>query len=210
MESLSHWTLQDFLARAASRDATPGGGSVAALAGALAAAMAAMVANLTVGPRYAAVEGECRDAIARAENRRAVLQRLIDEDVRAFEALMAAYRMPKDSAEQQERRRKAVQEALADAIRVPLETARAALDVLRLARRLVEIGNMHAVSDAGVAACLAEAAVAAALRSVDINVKGMADNVRAEAIRAERDALAQEARRLREEADGVLDARLGR
>lgn len=210
MESLSHWTLQDFLARAASREATPGGGSVAALAGALAAAMAAMTANLTVGPRYAAVESECRDAIVQAENHRAALQRLIDEDVRAFEALMAAYRMPQDSAEQQGRRRKAIQEALGDAIRVPLETARTALDVLRLTRRLAEIGNVHAVSDAGVAAYLAEAAVAAALRNVDINLRGMADDTRAAGILGERDALAEEARRLREEADRILDTRLGR
>ncbi|MDI6709670.1 MAG: cyclodeaminase/cyclohydrolase family protein [Thermoanaerobacterales bacterium] len=211
MESLSHWTLQDFLARAASREATPGGGSVAALAGALAAAMAAMVANLTVGrPRYAAVESECREAIAQAENRRAVLQRLIDEDVRAFEALMAAYRMPQDGPEQQVQRGKAIQEALGDAIRIPLETARAALDVLRLARRLAEIGNANAVSDAGVAACLAEAAVAAALRNVDINLRGLADGARAATLVAEREALAEEARRLGEEADRILDARLDR
>jgi len=208
--SLSDWTLQDFLDRAASREATPGGGSVAALAGALGAAMAAMVANLTAGPRYAAVERECRDAATQAERCRAALQRLIDEDVRSFEALMAAYRLPRDSAEQREHRKKAVGEALEGAIRAPLETARTSLDVLRLARRLAEIGNPHAVSDAGVAAYLAEAAVAAALRNVDINLRSMDDEARAAAILAEREALAEDARRLRAEADRVLDARLAK
>lgn len=211
MESMNQWTVQDFLARASTGDAAPGGGSVAALAGALAAAMASMVANLTVGrPRYHAVEEECKEFIVQANDCCTKLQRLMDEDVRAFQSLMEAYRLPKgDTEEQVARRRRAIQDALGDAVEVPLATARASLDVLRLSAKLVEVGNVNAVSDAGVAASLGEAAVAAALFSVDINLQSMADAERAAAIRRERDGMADEAQRLRSTAERLLKARFG-
>src|SRR5688572_19155581 len=164
-------SLSGFVASVASPAPTPGGGSVAAHAGALGAALAQMVAGLTVGKKkYASVEAEMREiAVAAAElgNR---LSGLVQRDAQSYNAVAEAYRMPKEPADAAAARAKAIEAALLGASEVPLETARACADVAELAERTARLGNTNAVSDAGVGALLAEAACKGAAYNVRINV----------------------------------------
>lgn len=154
---------------------TPGGGSAAAVAGALAAALVAMVGRLTVGRKaYAAVSAEFARIVQEADRLRGELRRLADRDAAAYDAVTAAYRLPKTTEDEQRRRQEAIDRALLEAAEVPLVTARAAAQVLRLAQRAAEAGNKNAVCDAGVAALLAEAALRGAVYNVEINVRSLA------------------------------------
>ncbi len=166
-------TLGDWMDSVASSSPAPGGGTVSAVAGGMAAALAAMVGRLTVGrKKYAAVEGEFRELVDRAEALRVRLMRLGDEDAAAFNAVSAAYALPK---EPEAPRQAAIQKALIGAAKVPLETLRTAREVAALAARAAEAGNRNAVSDAGVGALLAGAAARGAAYNVRINVSGMPD-----------------------------------
>jgi glutamate formiminotransferase/formiminotetrahydrofolate cyclodeaminase len=169
-------SLSGFVASVASPVPTPGGGSVAAHAGALGAALAQMVAGLTVGKKkYAAVEPEMREAALRAASLGNRLAALVAEDAKAFGQVSAAYKLPKDSDEQSAARARAVSDALLGAARVPLETARAAAEVAELAAQVAEKGNSNAVTDSGVAALLAEAACKGAVYNVRVNVAALDD-----------------------------------
>ncbi|HEY2825001.1 MAG TPA: glutamate formimidoyltransferase [Gemmatimonadales bacterium] len=169
-------TLDGWIDELAGPSPTPGGGSAAALAGALAAALAAMVARLTVGRKaYASVASEFTDMIVEGERLRASLRRLVDEDAAAYGQVSAAYKLPKASAAEQGRRIAAIDAALLGAAAVPLETARQAAAVARLARRAAQAGNRNAVSDAATAALLAETAATAAAYNVEVNVKALSD-----------------------------------
>ena len=200
-------TLGEWMDAVASSSPAPGGGTVSAVAGAMAGALAAMVGRLTAGrKKYAAVDAEFRALVERAESLRVRLVRLADEDAAAFNAVSAAYAMPKEPAGP---RTEAIQQALVEAAKVPLETLRAARDVAALAARAAEAGNKNAVSDAGVGAMLALAAARGAAYNVRINVAGMPRP-------AEARALADEARRLVAEADadvaratGFVEAAIG-
>lgn len=168
---LTDMTMGVLTERLASSDPVPGGGSAAALAGAMAAALVAMVAELTSGrPAYAAHEPEIagmrRDALARRE----MLLALAEEDATAYDAVVSARRMPKESDSEREARSQALGSAMIDAARVPLRVAVIAGEVLELAERIAPIGNRNAVSDAGVAAHLAAAALRGALLNVRINL----------------------------------------
>jgi len=188
-------TLGDWMDAVASSSPAPGGGTVSAVAGAMAAALAAMVGRLTVGrKKYAEVDGEFRGLVERAESLRVRLMRLGDEDAAAFNAVSAAYALPK---EPEAPRRDAIQQALIGAAKVPLETLRAARDVAALAARAAEAGNRNAVSDAGVGAMLAGAAAKGAAYNVRINVAGMPNP-------AEGAPLAAEAKRLIAEAEAAV------
>lgn len=166
-------SLSDFMDSVAASMPTPGGGTVSAVAGAMAAALAAMVGRLTVGrKKYQDVDGEFRDVITRAEDLRTRLVHLGDADASAYAAVSAAYAIPKEQAAE---RTAAIQQALLGASRVPLDTLRACREVAALAVRCAEAGNRNAVSDAGVAAMLADAAASGAAYNVRINVVGMPD-----------------------------------
>lgn len=166
-------SLDGFLGEVAGASPSPGGGTVAAVAGAMGAALAAMVARLTVGrKKYAEVEAEFRALRESAEQLRVELRRLGDADAAAYDAVSRAYAVPK---EQLDRRRQAIQEALLGAIAVPLDTLRAARAVAGLAARAAEAGNRNAVSDAGVAALLAGAAARGAAYNVRINIVTLPD-----------------------------------
>ncbi len=155
---------------------TPGGGSAAALAGTLAAALVAMVAHLTVGRKaYAAVEQQARDILTEAERLRAELRRLVDEDAAAYEGVTRAYKIPKNDI----RRSQAIDEALSAAARPPAEVVKRARRVLALAQTIEQIGNKNAVSDARVAAMLAKTAIDGATENVNVNLAGMSDQARA-------------------------------
>jgi len=186
-------TVQTYLSAASRGTPTPGGGSVAALAGALGAAMAAMAANFTVGrKKFAAVEGEAREALAACVKTRDELLRLMDEDTRAYAEVSRAYGMPKETPEEKRARSAAIQAALGAAMAAPLEVVRLCRGVMGPVARLGEIANPNLISDVGVAAILAEAALRAAKLNVEINLKELKDAARAASVRAEIAAAAQE------------------
>lgn len=168
--------LGDFLDRLATAQATPGGGSVAALAGALSAALVSMVAGLTVGrERFAAEEGRMVALRGRAEGLRARLEALVQADAEAFTAVMAAYQRPKDGAPEAALRREAIQTALRLATQVPLDTLDAVVEALAAVQEAAAHGNPSAASDAGVAGYLGLAAARSAALNVEINVLGLRD-----------------------------------
>lgn len=168
---LTDLTLGALTERLASSDPVPGGGSAAALAGAMGAALVAMVAELTSGrPDYAEHEATIAELRAGALERRALLLDLAEEDATAYESVVRVRRMPKETEPQREARAVALRGAMLDAARVPLRTAIVAAEVLELAERMAPIGNRNAVSDAGVAALLAAAALRGAVLNVRINL----------------------------------------
>ena len=199
-----------FLDAVAAETPAPGGGSVAALAGALAAALAAMVGRLTLGkPKYAGVEAEMETLVAEAERLRQSLTARIAGDTDAFEAVMSAYRLPRRSDEEKVARRAAIQAALAQAAEVPLATARETVAALELARAAVQAGNVNCITDAGAAAHVARAAVAGAALNVRVNAAALDDRARAAAWLAELAALEHRADVLVAEVQAIVEERGG-
>ncbi|MBV6521056.1 MAG: hypothetical protein MNPFHGCM_01179 [Gemmatimonadaceae bacterium] len=176
-------TLSGFVASVAAATPAPGGGSVSALVGSLGAALAQMVAGLTVGrKKYAAVDAEMRELAARAAALGNELSGLIAKDGAAYGLVMDAYKLPKDTDAQLAARTRAIDDALVEAAQVPLETVRACAAVARLARTAAEKGNVNAASDAAVAALLAHAACNGAAYNVRINVASLTDRARGTAL----------------------------
>lgn len=200
-------TMEGFVASVAGSSPVPGGGSVSALAGQLAAALAQMVAGLTVGrKKYVEVEGEMQEVahVARALGER--LGALVQEDADAYGLVSAAFKLPKDDDNDIAARDDAIQVALIKAAEVPLETARACSDVTRLAVICAAKGNVNTVSDAGVAALLAEAACRGAAYNVQINVSSLANRATGEALAEEVNALVDATRARAAEAIALVEA----
>ena len=172
-------TLDGWIDELASGSPTPGGGSAAALAGTLAAALVAMVARLTIGRKaYAAVENHARTILAEAERLRAELRRLVDEDAAAYADVSRAYKIPKaDPA-----RSGAVDDALLAAARTPAEVVKRARRVHQLAAEIGAIGNKNATSDARVAGLLAGTAIDGALENIKVNIAAMSQPERAQGL----------------------------
>jgi len=165
-------TLDGWLEDLEAGTPAPGGGSAAALTGALAAALVAMVARLTTGRKaYVGVEGRVATILAEADALRAQLRRLVDEDAEAYARVSAAYRRPREDPG----RTRAVDEALVGAAQTPLATARAAVRLIPLAREMADIGNRNARSDAKVGEALARAALMGALENVRVNVAALSE-----------------------------------
>ncbi len=165
-------TLETFLTRLASADPEPGGGAAAALAGATAAALVSMVANLTIGkPQFASAEPAMRSALARADALRGSLLDAVDRDSDAFRRVMQSYALPRATEDEKAARRAAIQDALRGAAREPADVARMCREVAELSVVVAEGGNPNVRSDAIVAALLAEAAATSAACNVEINVK---------------------------------------
>jgi formiminotetrahydrofolate cyclodeaminase len=168
---LTSLSVRDLADRLASREPVPGGGSAAAIGGALGASLVGMVAELTIGRPDAAerddVLREVRDSAARL---RVDLLDLAETDAAAYDAVVAARRLPKGTDAERAERSRRMRSTIVEAARVPLETARRSREVLDLAVRIAPIGNRNAVSDAGVAAQLASAAVRGAVLNVRINL----------------------------------------
>jgi len=201
--------VTQFLDELASSAATPGGGSGAAIMGALGAALVSMVCNLTIGKKnYAEVEGEMREVLAGAEALRARLADMVAEDIAAFNGLMAAYGLPKQTDDEKAARGAAIQHALIAATEAPLACARACADVIKLSMRAAEVGNRNVISDAGVGALAAQAALRSAALNVDINVPSLQDQVFAKACRDEMDALLASAVPLSEQAIALVKSKL--
>jgi glutamate formiminotransferase / formiminotetrahydrofolate cyclodeaminase len=190
-------SVSGFLASVASSNPVPGGGSVAAHAGALAAALAQMVAGLTVGKKkYAAVEGEMKEVALKAVALGNTLTSLVKRDADAFASVSDAYKLPKEPADLAARRAETITRALLNAAEVPLETARASVEVAELAAFVAEKGNANAVTDAGVAALLAEAACKGAAFNVRVNVQALDDKTLGKKLLAEVGALVETATNL--------------
>ena len=184
--------LPEFLDEVASAAPTPGGGTVAAVAGALAAALASMVARLTVGKKkYADVEGRMREVEREAEACRRELLELAEADARAYEAYRAAARASSRTPEETASRTRALEEAARGAAEVPLRTAEACVRALELVEAVAEAGNENAVSDAGVAAWLARAGAEGAALNVRINLPSVSEAERGPLLTRARQSVAR-------------------
>ena len=173
---LSQKNLSAFLDELASNSPAPGGGSVASLAGALGSALTTMVCNLTVGKKkYAAVDAEMKNIIPRSEALRKQFTHLIDRDTDAFNKVMEAYGLPKESEDQVALRNAAIQEATKEATLVPLEVMKHAIDAMALAHIVAQKGNVNSISDAGVSTLMLHAACEGAALNVNINLNGITD-----------------------------------
>ncbi len=168
--------LVAFMDKLASKSPEPGGGSGSALVGALGAALVSMVGNLTSGKeKYASVQGSIEELLQASEKARQQLQVLIQKDTEVYGVLAEAFKMPRDTDEQKAERGRAIQDALHQATQVPAEISERCLDVCKLALTAAEIGNVGAVSDAGVGALMAEAAAQCAALNVKINLGSIED-----------------------------------
>ena len=173
-ESAFDGTLGEYLDRLASDSPAPGGGSAAALVGALAAALGSMVCEFTVGrEKFAAVEAETLEALAALESARYALADLVQADITAYEGVRAAYSMPKDDPF----RREAIQAALMESASAPLAVLDHMATIARLLGPLAAHGNPNLISDVGVAAVFADAAASAAHINVEVNLALIRDEV---------------------------------
>ncbi len=169
--------MRYFLDKLASKSPEPGGGSVAALTGALGAALVSMVSNLTLGKeKYKDVQPRIEALLKESEKLRAEMQDLIQKDTEVYGALSDVYKMPKNTDAEKAARTAKMQEALKNACQVPLEIGLRSLEIAKLAQRAADIGNVAAVSDAGVAVLLAQACCRSAALNVKINVNSIKDD----------------------------------
>lgn len=176
MTEIKDTAIEPFLDALASSAATPGGGSAAAILGGMGAALVSMVCNLTIGKKkYADVEGEMKDVLAKSEDLRHRLTGMIQEDVKAFDTVMGAYGMPKETDADKAARDAAIQDALKQATEVPIRCCRLAREVIDLALMASEKGNLNVISDAGVGVLSAYAALRSAALNVFINAKMISD-----------------------------------
>lgn len=188
--STKNESIAKFLDDLASDRPTPGGGGAAALSGAMGAALVSMVCNLTIGKKnYEAVSDDLKVTLDKAEKLRALLTQGIDEDVVAFDTLMAAYGLPRASDEEKAKRSEAIQSALKAATLAPLQTCRMCYDVIALSKEAADKGNLNVISDAGVAVLAANAGLRSCALNVFINAKSIKDRDFAEKQLADVNAL---------------------
>jgi formiminotetrahydrofolate cyclodeaminase len=183
-------SLEQFLGDLASNKPTPGGGSAAAIIGAMGAALVSMVCNVTMGKK-SHVESipRLQEILAEAESLRGTLTAAVAEDIVAFDGLMAAYKLPKATDADKSTRSAAIQTALRAATEAPLDCARTCMKVIALSRRAAEASHVGVVSDAGVGVLAAQAALRSAALNVYINAPQLLDRTFADAAAAEIDAL---------------------
>ncbi|PKM50739.1 MAG: methenyltetrahydrofolate cyclohydrolase [Firmicutes bacterium HGW-Firmicutes-7] len=169
-------SIVEFLNETASSNPVPGGGSIAAQSGATAAALVEMVANLTIGKKaYENVSDEMKQVAQKAGVLRAELIKEIDRDSDAFKEVMAAYKLPKNSKEEQEFRSNKIQACTKYAALVPLEVARKSYEIIQLSKEVVNTGNKNAVTDGIVSAMMARTSALSAIYNVKINLSSIKD-----------------------------------
>lgn len=187
-------TVSDFTAITASDAPAPGGGSISALAGSLAAALGQMVLNLTLGrPKYAQAEPELQPLVSPLCDAQAILLRAVDEDSNAFNQYMAALSLPKTTDEEITARKAAMQEGLKNAALVPLGVAERVAALLPLLEKVVTLGNPNSVTDGMVAVMMARTAVLGAIFNVRVNLQSIRDEVFCAQLEARCAACQQEA-----------------
>jgi len=209
MTQIKDTAIEPFLDQLASSAATPGGGSAAAIIGAMGAALVSMVCHLTIGKKkYAEVEDEMQDVLAKTEALRKKLTGMIQDDVKAFDAVMGAYGMPKETDADKQARDKAIQAALKLATDVPLACSYAAREVIDLAAIASDKGNLNVISDAGVGVLAGYAALRSAALNVFTNVRMITDKTFAEAKLQELNRLLAGAEAATEKAYGVVKGKV--
>lgn len=190
--------VSEFIDEVASDSSVPGGGSVAALSGAISAALVSMVSNLTIGKKgYEDKEEHVKGILVKSEKIRQDLTLLIDEDSKAFEKVMKAFKLPKDTQEQKELRTSTIQQETKNASLIPLKAAKSAAEIFELARYVLLNGNKNAASDAAVSVMLARTAVLSACYNVLINLSSIKDqefvqSIRQEVVQLQKNALETE------------------
>ena len=206
MSNLTDLKSTEFLTALASSAPAPGGGGGAAMAGALAAALASMVANLTIGKeKFAQQEPEVKALLEEAEEVRKRLLGLVEDDAAVFNSFMSCYKLPKETEEEKAARAAAIRSAAKEAAEVPLAIARASYKVLTLAERLVRIGNPGVITDGACSALLARAALRCAEYNVRINLGLTKDEEYNEQVAAELNKLLKTAEELEADALAVTD-----
>ena len=187
---LTELTIKDFISKVISNDPVPGGGSVSALNGALAAALSAMVANLTVGrKKYVEVNDLMQELSARFEKLSQKLIEDVDRDSDAYNRVFAAFKLPKETDEEKQVRSEAIQQETKYAAQVPMEVARAVYEVLPQIDAIAQKGNSNAVTDACVSMMCARTAILGALLNVRINLTSIKDEAFVNAMREEADTI---------------------
>lgn len=207
-------SVKEYISQTASGEPTPGGGSVAALAGSLGAALTSMVNNLTVGKKvYEELPAETKSKIqTNFEEIKELLDQLngiIDEDTHAFTKVMEAFKLPKETDEEKEARTQAIQDGYKVALEVPLRCAKKCLRVLELQDIFAEYGNVHAITDVGVGTLLAYTGVEGALFNVTINLASIKDEAYKKEKEKEVEQVLKKAKELKEELLAVVYNRLG-
>jgi formiminotetrahydrofolate cyclodeaminase len=207
---ITQHSVATFLDELASGAPTPGGGSAAAVIGAMGAALLSMVCNVTLGKKgLEAVESDMKAVRDESERLRARLTAMVAADIAAFDGLMAAYRLPKSNDEEKSRRAEAIQANLRAATETPLDCARACAQVVALARRAAEKGFAGVISDAGVGVLAANSALRSAALNVYINAPALKDRGYAVAATAEIETLLDHCARESEAVFDLVRSRLG-
>lgn len=207
-------SVEEFVASVASKDPAPGGGSVAALSSSLGSALTTMVGNLTIGRKsYEKLTTEQQRAVDQNfENVQSLMERLnqlVEEDTTAFNGVMKAFKMPKDSDEEKKARKEAIEEATKEALEVPLTVGKESLEVLKLQQVFADYGNPNAITDVGVGALLAYAGLEGALFNVLINLQGLSDEEYIKDIKKQCEELKQEGNQLKEATLTTVYEKLG-
>jgi len=206
---LASMKISGFLSELASSSPAPGGGSVAALAGSLGASLSSMVCNLTVGKeKYKKFEDEIKKTLKKSEELRNDLTILIDKDSMAFNDVMKAFKMPKDTEEQKKKRSAAIQEGYKTASMVPMETAKTCAEILDIAKTVAEKGNQNSITDAAVSAIMARAGFESAIFNVKINLGSIKDEKFVKKISSELQNLQKQVSKKSEEILKIVDKQL--
>ncbi len=204
--SLLRLSLREFVDEVSLDSPTPGGGSVAALCASLSAALSSMVANLSVGKKgYEEVSGEMKELALRSQKLKDILLLAVDEDTRAFNQVMEAFRLPKGSEEQAQQKEASIEKASRQATLVPLGVLEECGPLLELARSAAQKGNKNSLSDAGVAAAAAEAAATGAYYNVMINLPGIKDELFKKEVREKADDLMKKVARIGAEVRALME-----
>ena len=205
-KKLVEMSILEFLDELGSDSPAPGGGSTAALSGALAAALGEMVCNLTIGKeKYADVENELKEVLDKCKKVRDRLTGLIDKDTEAFNEVIRAFKLPKETEEEKEIRKNAIQNAFKTAASIPFETAKTCFEVLHLAKIVAEKGNKNSISDAGVSALLANAGIRSAVYNVRINLGWIKDEDFVDKIKSEIEEIENRSKTLVEEIEEIVE-----
>jgi methenyltetrahydrofolate cyclohydrolase len=201
---LSH-SIGTFAELVAAGTPAPGGGSVSAYCGMLAASLGEMVCNLTIGKsKYAEWDSRLREVKTEFERLGARLRELIAEDAESFEAVLRAYKLPKESDDQKSYRAAQIQFAIQGAVDVPVETAEHSFGVLELLRELGDIGNSNALSDVAVGAQLGQTAIRGASYNVNVNLNSLSDREAASRMREKMKDLIEQAKTSADQVEAKL------
>lgn len=211
MTKLTDLHTKEFLALLASDAPAPGGGGAAAMAGALAAALASMQANLTIGKKnFVEHQAEAELLLLQAENSRSKLLELAEDDAAVFSEFMRCYRLPKSNEEEKLLRSQSICRAAKRAAEIPLEIARESLRVMRLALRMAQIGNPHVITDGAVGGLLARAALRGSIYNIMVNLRLTQDEAYNMTLCQESNLLEQQAEKLEQEILALTDKVIGR